>query len=43
MSIWLSGANNKRILGEFKEFIMRGKVLDMAVGIIIGIEIELNH
>ena len=27
----------KKILGEFKEFIMRGNVLDMAIGIIIGV------
>ena len=26
----------KNILGEFKEFVMRGNVIDMAVGIIIG-------
>ena len=26
----------KRIMGEFKTFIMRGNVLDMAIGIIIG-------
>lgn len=28
--------NTKRIIGEFKEFISRGNVLDMAVGLIIG-------
>lgn len=27
----------KKILAEFKEFIMQGNVLDMAVGIIIGV------
>ena len=27
----------KKILNEFKEFIMRGNVLDMAIGIVIGI------
>ncbi len=27
----------KNILNEFKEFIMRGNVLDMAIGIVIGI------
>ena len=26
----------KKIIGEFKEFIMRGNVLDLAVGVIIG-------
>ena len=26
----------KGLLGEFKEFIMRGNVMDMAVGVIIG-------
>lgn len=26
----------KKFLGEFKEFIMRGNVLDLAVGVIIG-------
>ncbi|MBN1375920.1 MAG: MscL family protein, partial [Dehalococcoidia bacterium] len=26
-----------KLLGEFKEFIMRGNVMDMAVGIIIGL------
>ena len=26
----------KKFLSEFKEFIMRGNVLDMAVGVIIG-------
>jgi large conductance mechanosensitive channel protein len=27
----------KKMLAEFKEFILRGNVLDLAVGIIIGI------
>lgn len=27
----------KKILAEFREFIMRGNVLDMAIGIIIGV------
>ncbi|MBN1374905.1 MAG: large-conductance mechanosensitive channel protein MscL [Dehalococcoidia bacterium] len=27
----------RKLLGEFKEFIMRGNVMDMAVGIIIGL------
>lgn len=27
----------KKIINEFKEFIMRGNVLDMAIGIIIGV------
>lgn len=27
----------KKIMAEFKEFIMRGNVLDMAIGIIIGV------
>jgi large conductance mechanosensitive channel len=27
----------KKILAEFKEFILRGNVLDMAIGIIIGV------
>lgn len=26
----------KHIINEFKEFIMRGNVLDLAVGVIIG-------
>ena len=26
----------KKIIGEFKEFIMRGNVIDLAVGVIIG-------
>ena len=26
----------KKLMGEFKEFIMRGNVMDMAVGVIIG-------
>ena len=26
----------KNMLGEFKKFVMRGNVIDMAVGIIIG-------
>ena len=29
-------ADKKGLIGEFKEFIMRGNVMDMAVGIIIG-------
>jgi large conductance mechanosensitive channel len=27
----------KRIMADFKEFIMRGNVLDMAIGIIVGV------
>ena len=26
----------KKILGEFKEFIARGNVIDLAVGVIVG-------
>ena len=29
-------AKGKGLIGEFKEFIMRGNVMDMAVGVIIG-------
>lgn len=29
-------AEKKGIMGEFKEFIMRGNVMDMAIGVIIG-------
>ena len=29
-------ADKKGLVGEFKEFIMRGNVMDMAVGVIIG-------
>ncbi len=29
-------AEKKGLVGEFKEFIMRGNVMDMAVGVIIG-------
>ena len=29
-------ADTKGFIGEFKEFIMRGNVLDMAVGVVIG-------
>ena len=29
-------AEKKSIIGEFKEFISRGNVMDMAVGVIIG-------
>ncbi len=29
-------ADKKGLIGEFKEFIMRGNVMDMAVGVIIG-------
>ena len=29
-------ANKKGVIGEFKQFIMRGNVLDLAVGVIIG-------
>ena len=29
-------ADSKGLIGEFKEFIMRGNVMDMAVGVIIG-------
>ena len=27
----------KKVLGEFKEFISKGNVVDLAVGVIIGI------
>ncbi len=29
-------ADKKGMLGEFKEFVMRGNVMDMAIGVIIG-------
>ena len=29
-------SDKKGLIGEFKEFIMRGNVMDMAVGVIIG-------
>ena len=29
--------NNEKMLSEFKDFIQRGNVMDMAVGVIIGI------
>ena len=32
----------KKIIGEFKEFIMRGNVLDLAVGVIIGGAFKTN-
>ena len=28
--------NAKGLIGEFKEFILRGNVMDMAIGVIIG-------
>ena len=28
--------DKKGLVGEFKEFIMRGNVMDMAIGVIIG-------
>ena len=31
-----AGKHMKKFLNEFKEFAMRGNVLDMAVGIIVG-------
>ena len=30
----------KKFLSEFKEFIMRGNVLDMAVGVIVATALE---
>ena len=32
----MADTEKKGIIGEFKEFIMRGNVMDMAVGVIIG-------
>jgi hypothetical protein len=32
----LLGSKGGRMLGEFREFAMRGSMLDMAVGIIVG-------
>jgi hypothetical protein len=32
----LPGSKGGRMLGEFREFAMRGSMLDMAVGIIVG-------
>lgn len=33
----------KKIINEFKVFIMRGNVLDLAVGVIIGGAFQKNH
>jgi len=33
---YISSKENKLVLKEFKEFAMRGSVLDLAVGVIIG-------
>lgn len=30
------GGKSKGLIGEFKEFILRGNVMDMAIGVIIG-------
>lgn len=30
------GKNTKKILGEFKQFLLRGNVVDLAVGVVIG-------
>lgn len=36
LNIYVSEVNMKKIINEFKEFISKGNVLDLAVGVIIG-------